>query len=112
MAAGWFDILRRSLGWLSAGAEEPVNGDEIDGTEGFSVLPEIYERGSGWNTHWFNELFGANAVAIYTYAPNPATFRGEYYYNSMTNMLYKKIKLDWRPLEGIKIAKWKAIGNR
>lgn len=41
---------------------------------------------------WFLERNGARIVEPLAGEPDPNTFRGEYYYNSIENMLYRKIK--------------------
>lgn len=57
-----------------------------------TILSDILTRrgGPGNNPHWFTELYHGNHVICMNYAPDPMTFRDEYYYNTRQNKLYKK----------------------
>ena len=56
----------------------------------------------GGNPHQFVELLGGKLVEMVAYQPDPLTFRDEYYYNTMTNHLYKRYNDPPR---------WKRIGD-
>jgi len=57
----------------------------------------------GGNPHRFMELYGGEAVEIWSYAPDPTTFRGIFYYNAVENRLYKKFGIPptWKMIGGI-----------
>lgn len=59
----------------------------------------------GYNPHQFIELYGGSTIEMYNYQPDPNTFRGEYYYNTRLNRLYKKSNLD------NKAYYWKAVSE-
>jgi len=37
------------------------------------------------------ELIGGKIIEPTAFEPDPVTYRGEYYYNSVTNVLYRKV---------------------
>lgn len=45
----------------------------------------------GGNPHNFIELFGGDMVEMTAFEPDARTFRGEYYYNTVLNQLFRKI---------------------
>jgi hypothetical protein len=57
----------------------------------------------------FMELIGAEIVEPTAFEPDPATHRGEYYYNAITNTLYRKIVDREEP--GIIVAHWQQISE-
>lgn len=59
----------------------------------------------GYDNIWFLELDGAKVIEPTAFEPDPATFQGNYYYNVITNVLYKKIITRNEP--GIITAYWK-----
>lgn len=60
----------------------------------------------GHNPTRFIELYGAEIVPIQFYAPDPVSFRSEYYYNSRQNVLFRKLNTsDGRIV-------WKRIGGQ
>jgi hypothetical protein len=48
----------------------------------------------GYNPHRFIELYGGELIPVSNYEPDPQTSRYDYYYNSRTNQLFKRIKID------------------
>ena len=61
------------------------------------------------NTVWFLELNGAEVIEPTAFEPDPATHRGEYYYNAKTNVLYRKIVTRQEP--GVVHAYWQKVSN-
>lgn len=57
------------------------------------------------------ELNGGKMIEVYSYAPDPVTFRDLYYYNSSTNTLYKRIVSDNRPHIGSLQAHWLRVSS-
>jgi hypothetical protein len=64
----------------------------------------------GYNPHNFLELTGAEMVEIWPYAPNPVTHRQDYYYDSASNRLFKRIWMADKPKEGM-VAVWKPVSE-
>ena len=58
----------------------------------------------GGNPHRFVELFGGEIVEMTFIEPDPQTFRGDFYYNTRFNQLFKKIKVGDAPF-------WKRISE-
>ena len=58
----------------------------------------------GYDTVWTLEKFGAIIVQPTAFEPDPATHPYEYYYNAITNTLYRKIVSRREP--GIIVAHW------
>ena len=58
-------------------------------------ISDLYSRRGkttmGYNPHRFIELFGGEMVEVWSYEPDPRTFRGDYYYNARINQLFRKI---------------------
>ena len=46
----------------------------------------------GGDTVWFLELNGATVISPTPFEPDPNTYRQEYYYNSLENIMYKRAK--------------------
>jgi hypothetical protein len=61
------------------------------------------------NTAWFLELDGATVIEPTAFEPDPATYRGDYYYNARLNVLYKKIVTRKEP--GLIHAYWQKVSN-
>jgi hypothetical protein len=61
------------------------------------------------NTVWMLELAGATPIEPTAFEPDPATHRGDYYYNAITNALYKKIITRKEP--GIVHAYWQKVSD-
>jgi len=66
-------------------------------TTGLTVLNDIMSRRasyqtypSGGHSHNAVEMFGGTIVPMMFAEPDPATFRGKYYYNTKINQLFKK----------------------
>ena len=59
-------------------------------------LSDLFSRSGRYAYPYGNvrllERNGARIIEPLAGQPDPDTFRGEYYYNSLENMLYKKIK--------------------
>jgi len=79
-----------------------------------AFLDDLYERrgkrsvGNN-NTVWFLELDGATVIEPTAFEPDPATYRGDYYYNARLNVLYKKIITRSEP--GVIHAYWQKVSN-
>jgi len=54
------------------------------------------------------ELNGGQMVHLTQFEPDPATFRDEYYYNTVRNVLYKKSQ---DTVDGFVVATWKKVSN-
>lgn len=59
----------------------------------------------GGNPLNFLELYGAAMVEVTAFEPDPRTFRGEYYYNAVTDRLYRRI-VTARRADGVIKAQW------
>lgn len=62
------------------------------------------KRNTMSGTAWFLELEGAKVIIPTAFEPDPNTCRDDYYYNAITNVLYKKIAS--RNSNGIITAVW------
>ena len=60
--------------------------------------------------HWL-ELNGATIIEPTKFEPDPDTYRGDYYYNTTTNRLYKKITSRKDKKTGITVAHWRGISD-
>jgi hypothetical protein len=58
----------------------------------------------GGNPHRFVELYGGEAVEVTAFEPDPVTYRTDYYYNSIRNVLYRRVVVD--NTIGNKVAFW------
>lgn len=100
-----------------------TSGESADSVE-FSVTPEpspidnsfiedVIERrlkpSVGGNTTTFVELLGGSMVPTLAFEPDATTHRGEFYYNTSRNILYKKVIVEKRPYL---IAHWAIASNR
>jgi len=45
----------------------------------------------GHDPVWFLECFGATIIEPTAFEPDPSTHRDDFYYNAVTNALYKKV---------------------
>lgn len=63
----------------------------------------------GFNNIRFVELEGGRIIEPTAFEPDPRTHRGEYYYNAITNVLYRKIITRKEP--GIIVAHWQKISD-
>lgn len=77
-------------------------------------LTDLFDRrGSkqvvGYNPIRFLELHGARIVEPEATEPDAATYRGEYYYNTTLNALYRKVVTHKEP--GIVIAHWQKVSS-
>jgi len=61
-------------------------------------------------THWL-ELNGATIIEPTKFEPDPNTHRGDYYYNTTTNRLYKKIVSRRDKKTGVVVAHWKGVSD-
>jgi len=67
--------------------------------------------GGGHNAHRYLEHHGAAILEPLEFEPDPATYRGHYYYNSRENRLYQKVITSHRPEQGIVVAHWKGVSQ-
>jgi hypothetical protein len=78
-----------------------------------NFLADLYSRrgnpSPGWNPVWFLELWGATIIEPTAFEPDPSTFRGEFYYNAVTNTLYRKVVTRQEP--GITVAHWQKASD-
>lgn len=59
-------------------------------------LTDLFERRAisrnpGYLPERFLELYGAKMVDLSSYEPDPRTHHSDFYYNTKTNVLYKKV---------------------
>ncbi len=78
-----------------------------------TFLADLAERrgrpSPGYNPVWFVELWGGTVVEATAFEPDPATHRHDYYYNTETNTLYKKVVT--RHEKGITVAHWQKTSD-
>lgn len=70
-----------------------------------TINKELTRKSSNSRTHNFVSTKGGEIVHMTAFEPDPKTFRGDYYYNCLTNKLYKKLKvtstdIQWRRING------------
>lgn len=65
--------------------------------------------GVGHEATRFLELWGATIIEPTAFEPDPATHRSDYYYNAVTNTLYKRVKT--RHEHGIIVAHWQKASD-
>ncbi len=63
----------------------------------------------GYNPNRFIELHGGTIIEPTAFEPDAATHRHEFYYNAITNTLYKKVVTRREP--GIVVAYWQKASN-
>jgi hypothetical protein len=63
----------------------------------------------GHNSIWFLELSGVTIIEPTAFEPDPATHRHDYYYNAVTNTLYRKVVS--RHETGIAVAHWQKASD-
>ena len=88
------------FGDIIFGAE--VFGQNVEVFQDNHVLPQndfiadILNRRNkvslGGNTVWFLEINGATVITPTPFEPDPNTYRQEYYYNSIENIMYKRAR--------------------
>jgi len=66
-------------------------------------------KSGGFNSNWFLELTGAKLLVPTAFEPDASTYRGDYYYNAVTNTLYRKIVTRREP--GMVVAHWQKASN-
>lgn len=78
-----------------------------------TFLVDIFDKRSkitaGGNSVWMIENYGGALVETSAFEPDPTTYRGDYYYNTVMNVLYKKVVTEHKPELGHIIAHWKRI---
>lgn len=76
-------------------------------------LTDLFSRrgnpSPGWNPVWFLEHWGATIIEPTAFEPDPATYRGDFYYNAVTNTLYRKVISRQEP--GIIVASWRKASD-
>jgi len=77
-------------------------------------LTDLYARRgtakiAGNPVRFLERIAGATMVEVTAFEPDPTTYRHDYYYNAITNRLYKKIVVERRPELGVTIAHWKPV---
>lgn len=65
--------------------------------------------GNGHNPFRFIERVNGRIIEPTAFEPDPSTFRGEFYYNAITNTLYKRVIT--RKTHGIIVAYWKKVSE-
>jgi len=75
------------------GNKKVINAATLQGNNGVRLL----------------ELYGAELIEPTSFEPDPATHRGEYYYNANTNRLYKKVIS--RSNNGVVTAHWEGVSD-
>lgn len=66
-------------------------------------------RGGGHTSVWMLERFGARLIIPTAFEPDAATYRGEYYYNAITNALYRRVIT--RKNDGVVVAHWQQVST-
>ena len=78
-----------------------------------NFLTDLFSRrgqhNGGFNNIRVVELDGGKIIEPTAFEPNANTYRGEYYYNAITNALYRKIITRKEP--GIVVAHWQKISD-
>lgn len=89
----------------------PNDATKLIATNSFisDIINRRGNRHGGFNNISLMESNGCKIVEPTAIEPDPNTYRGEYYYNAVTNVLYRKIITHQEP--GITIAYWKRISN-
>ena len=64
----------------------------------------IGPKQAGYDSEWMIELVGGTIIEPTAFEPDPNTHRSVYYYNAITNVLYKKVTS--RNEKGILVATW------
>jgi len=54
-------------------------------------------RSIGWNPHRMAELTGGAMIEVWNHEPDAQTFRQDYYYNSRTNQLFRRMSRGSKP---------------
>lgn len=57
------------------------------------------------------ESHGGSMVPFSAYEPDACTFRGDYYYNTTLNMLFKRTVTSKKPKYGQLVAHWKRVST-
>lgn len=76
-----------------------------------SISDIISRRGQntpGYNPIRYIELNGGRIIEPTAFEPDASTYRGDYYYNAVSNVLYKKITVRTKP---VTVAHWKKVSN-
>lgn len=81
--------------------------------ETYSFLDDLFSRRGrkygGFNNIRTVELDGGRIIEPTAFEPDASTYRNDYYYNAVTNTLYKKIITRSEP--GIIVAHWQKISD-
>ncbi len=96
---------------ISSIARTGSNLDEM--TDGITTIFQKKGRiTTGHNSSLLSiESNGGSMVPFSAYEPDAGTFRGDYYYNTTLNMLFKKIVTSRNPKYGKLVAHWKRIST-
>ncbi len=109
-----FDLVLNDFGALTA----DTAGEATGGTFGPEIstddfLTDLFARRGklyvGHEVEWQLEQWGAALVEPTAFEPDPGTYHGDYYYNAVTNILYKKVIVRQEP--GIIVAYWQPAIN-
>ncbi len=65
--------------------------------------------GVGHDSIWFLERTGATIIEPTAFEPDAATYRSDYYYNAVTNTLYRRVVTRREP--GIVVAHWQKASD-
>lgn len=79
-------------------------------------ITEIFQRKgritAGYNSGLLSvESNGGRMIPFSAYEPDAGTFRGDFYYNTTINTLFKKIVTSSNPKYGKLVAHWKRISS-
>lgn len=77
-----------------------------------AFLTDLFSRrgrsGGGHNSIWYLERHGATIIEPTAFEPDASTHRGDYYYNVVTNALYRKIVTRRKP---VIVAHWQKVSS-
>lgn len=73
------------------------------------LLQRRGKKSIGSDSVWFLELHGARVVQPIAFEPDANTYRGAYYYNAITNTLYRKVVTN--NSAGVLKAHWQKISQ-
>lgn len=67
--------------------------------------------GPGYNPHRFVELYGGTIIEPTAFPPDPVTARCPYYYDAITNRMYRRVVTVRDKENGIITAHWQPISD-
>ncbi len=85
-------------------------GQQLATTNSFieDLLQRRGKKHIGSNSIRVIELMGGRVIEPTAFEPDPNTYRGEYYYNAITNTLYRKVIVRTDP---VTVANWRKASD-